>query len=129
MVQVYESLMTKKNSVSYLEIRFHLSDGAVEHFFQPDEPAAQKLLDRLEPSQLFKQPRIIIAGDYSTTVFVPAHLTKVDFICKDFVCWEFPTNLSDVVEISEALFGVQQNRARRNSGARPRQKTRSSREK
>lgn len=87
-----------------LEIRFHLADGSVEEFYQQDEILAKRILDGIRPAQLFKQSRIMIAGDYSMTGFIPSHVLKLDVISRNFACWEFPAGLSDVVEISESIF-------------------------
>jgi hypothetical protein len=38
------------------------------------------------------------------TAFVPAHLTKIDFVCQDFPGWDFPAGLSDIAEMTEAAF-------------------------
>ena len=96
--------MATEETKSYLEIHFHLSDGSVETFYQEDETAARRILDHLRPGQIFKQARIMLAGTYSMTAFVPSHLEKIDFACADFACWEFPADLSDIVVISEAQF-------------------------
>lgn len=89
---------------AFLEIRFHLADGSVEEFYQQDEAIAKRLLDGIRPAHLFRQPRIMIAGEYSMTGFIPSHVLKLDLVSKNFVCWEFPVGLSDVVEVSESLF-------------------------
>ena len=96
--------MTNPDAPSYLTIRFHLADGSLQTFFQENETAAQRILQSLRPAQLFKQGRIMLAGTYSMTAFVPAHLTKVDFVCQDFGGWEFPSGLSDIVELGEPAF-------------------------
>ncbi|MDB6016934.1 MAG: hypothetical protein JWR19_1423 [Pedosphaera sp.] len=88
----------------YLEMRFHLSDGSLETFIQENEAVGKRILDTLRPGQLFKQNRIMLAGTYSVTAIVPSYINKIDFICPDFVCWEFPVNLSDVVEIPKGQF-------------------------
>jgi hypothetical protein len=96
--------MANQETNPYLEMHFHLADGSVETFYQEDETAARRILDNLRPGQLFRQARIMLAGTYSMTAFVPSHLEKIDFVSSDFVCWEFPADLSDIVVIPEAQF-------------------------
>lgn len=85
-------------------IRVHLTDGSVESFAPPNEAEAQKLWDRIEPSRLFAQPRLVLAGEHFKSVFVTAQILRVDFIQDTYECWQFPGGYSDVVELSEAQF-------------------------
>ncbi|MGC9942116.1 MAG: hypothetical protein ABSE48_09790 [Verrucomicrobiota bacterium] len=87
-----------------LAIRVHLTDGSTESFAPKSEEAAQRLWDKIEPSRLFAQSRLIFAGEHSKSVFVTAHILRVDFIQDTYECWEFPGGYSDVVELSEADF-------------------------
>src|SRR4051812_28036656 len=96
--------MANTGIASYLELRFLLSDGAVEHFYQDNEAAAKRIFEHLRPGQLFKQSRIMLAGTYSMTAFLPTHVSKIDLVCADLVCWDFPAGLSDIVELPEAQF-------------------------
>lgn len=85
-------------------IRIHLTDGSVESFAPTDAAEAQKLWDRIEPSRLFAQPRIVLAGEYFKAVFATEQILRVDFIQDTYECWQFPGGYSDVVELSEAEF-------------------------
>src|SRR5882757_1338368 len=85
-------------------IRVHLTDGSVESFTQTDATEAQKLWDKIEPSRLFTQSRLVIAGEHSKSVFVTAQVLRVDFIQDTNECWQFPGGYSDVVELSEEDF-------------------------
>jgi hypothetical protein len=85
-------------------IRVHLTDGSVESFAPPNEAEAQKLWDRIEPSRLFTQPRLVLAGERFKSVFVTSNILRVDFIQDTYECWKFPGGYSDVVELSEAQF-------------------------
>jgi hypothetical protein len=87
-----------------LEIRFHLIDGSVEPFVQDDTAAALRLLKKIEPQRLFNNTRLIVADEYSKTVFVPAQVNRVDFIQAQLDCWNFPGGFSDMVELTEAEF-------------------------
>ena len=48
--------------------------------------------------------RFSVAGEYSLTAFVASRVTRIDFASEDFACWEFPPDISDVVELSEEEF-------------------------
>ena len=85
-------------------IRVHLTDGSVESFAPTNEAEAQKLWDKIEPSRLFAQPRIVLAGEHFKSVFATEQILRVDFIQDTYECWKFPGGYSDVVELSEAEF-------------------------
>jgi hypothetical protein len=85
-------------------VRVHLTDGSVHSFTQPDEAAARKIWESLDPARLFAQQRIVIAGIYSKSVFVCSEIVRIDFLQLDCACWEFPQGYADVVELSEADF-------------------------
>jgi len=85
-------------------VRIHLEDGSVESFVQTDEPTAKKIWDAIDPVRLFGQQRVVIAGDYSKSVFVGSAIVRIDFVQHFCPCWQFPEGYSDVVEISEEEF-------------------------
>jgi len=87
-----------------LLIQVHLTDGAVESFVQSDETEAEKIRQGVDPARLFAQPRLVIAGTHSKSVFVCSEIVRIDFIQQDRGCWEFPEGYVDVVELSEAGF-------------------------
>ena len=86
---------------SILTIRFHLTDGSVHSFVQPDAATAQKLWEGIDPAKLFARPRIIIGSEHSKAVFVSQEIIRIDFLQDGFQCWEFPGGYSDIVELSE----------------------------
>src|SRR5437667_3709779 len=87
-----------------LVIRVHLTDGSVESFAQTDETEAQKLWKKIEPSRLFAQSRLVLAGEHSKSVFVTAQIVRMDFIQESSECWDFPSGYSDIVELSDEEF-------------------------
>ena len=87
-----------------LTIRFHLTDGSVHSFTQPDATINEKLWDAIEPSRLFAHQRIVVGSEHSKSVFVGAEIIRVDFLHHSFQCWEFPGGWSDIVELSEEEF-------------------------
>ena len=87
-----------------LVIRVHLTDGSVESFAQMDGVEADKLWEKIEPSRLFSQTRLVLAGDYSKSVCVTAQIVRVDFVREGNECWEFPGGYSDIVELTEEDF-------------------------
>jgi len=99
-----KSNLTSESQKPGFVIRVHLTDGSVESFAQADAAQAQNIWQTVEPARLFAQPRLVIAGEHSKSVFVSAHILRVDFIQDTFDCWEFPCGYSDVVELSEDEF-------------------------
>ena len=85
-------------------IRVYLTDGSVESFAQPDEARAKALWNSLDPLRLFAQPRVVIAGVASKSVFVGSEIVRIDFVQRFCPCWQFPQGYSDIVELSEADF-------------------------
>ncbi len=94
----------EKSQKPAFAIRVHLIDGSVESFAPTSEMEAKKLWDQIEPSRLFAQSRFVIAGEHFKSVFVTAHVVRVDFIQETYECWQFPGGYSDVVELSEDDF-------------------------
>jgi hypothetical protein len=85
-------------------VRIHLTDGSVEAFVQPDEATARKIWESVDPVRLFGQPRLVIAGTPSKSVFVGSEIARIDFVQHFCPCWRFPEGYADVVELSEAEF-------------------------
>ena len=85
-------------------IRVHLENGSIQSFIQADESTARKTWNAIDPVRLFSQPRVVIAGAYSKSVFVGSAIARIDFVQHFCPCWEFPEGYSDIVELSEADF-------------------------
>src|SRR5258708_35814764 len=71
---------SKTSSRPALEIRFQFVDGSNETFIQPDAEAAEVIRQRINSSNLFTQSRIVVADDYSKSVFVCAQVNRVDLV-------------------------------------------------
>ena len=87
-----------------LTIRFHLTDGSVHSFTQPDATINEKLWDTIEPARLFVHQRIVVGSEHSKSVFVSAEIVRVDFLRDSLQCWKFPAGYADIVELSEEEF-------------------------
>jgi hypothetical protein len=87
-----------------LEVRFHLVDGSSEQYAQNDTAAADRLLKQIEPERLFNNTRLIVADEYSKTVFVLAQVNRLDFIQSQRDSWNIPGDFFDMVELTEAEF-------------------------
>jgi len=94
----------QKSQPPAFAIRIHLTDGAVESFAPTNAAEAEKLWDKIEPSRLFAQSRLVLAGEHFKSVFATEHILRVDFIQDTYECWKFPGGYSDVVELSENEF-------------------------
>ncbi|HUD48059.1 MAG TPA: hypothetical protein VMR33_14600 [Candidatus Baltobacteraceae bacterium] len=87
-----------------LEIRFHFVDGSKETFIQTDVKAAEEIRHQINLSSLFHQSRIIVADDYSKSVFVCSEINRIDFVydCSGFS--RIPSDHADLVELTEGEF-------------------------
>ena len=95
---------SQSSSKPVLAIRFHLTDGSVHSFGQPDDAMARTIWESVDPARLFARPRLIIGSEHSKAVIVSAEVIRVDFVQDSFQCWEFPGGYSDIVELSEEEF-------------------------
>jgi len=95
---------SQSSSKPVLTIRFHLTDGSIHSFVQPDGAMARKIWESVDPARLFAHARIVIGSEHSKAVFVSAEVIRVDFVQDAFQCWEFPGGYSDIVELSEEEF-------------------------
>ena len=87
-----------------MEIRIHTCGGSVETFFQDDPALVARTMKGIQSTKVFTGPVITIAGDYSLTTFVAEQVNRVDLIGEDLPLWKFPTDILDVVELSEEEF-------------------------
>ncbi|HLH53502.1 MAG TPA: hypothetical protein VKY92_07790 [Verrucomicrobiae bacterium] len=85
-------------------IRVHLENGSIQSFIQNDETTARKTWNMIDPVKVFTMPRLVIAGDYSKSVFVGSSIARIDFVQHFCPCWEFPEGYLDIVELSEEDF-------------------------
>ena len=92
------------NAAPAMIVRVHLENGSIHSFIQADEATAQKTWETVDPVRLFTQPRVVIAGEYSKSVFVGPAIVRIDFVQHFCPCWKFPEGYSDIVELSEADF-------------------------
>ena len=99
----------KKGSISpALEIRFEFVDGTEETFIQNDAETAKTILRRINPcysfNHLFSEARIVVADDYSKSVFVCSQINRIDLVFKGRGFSHIPSDHADLVELTEAEF-------------------------
>jgi hypothetical protein len=87
-----------------LEIRFQFVDGSVANFFQPERKLAENIWSRINVAHLFMRPRIVIADDYSKSVFVCSQINRIDFVFDGSDFSQIPRDHADLVELSEEEF-------------------------
>jgi hypothetical protein len=87
-----------------LEIRFQFVEGSQETYVQSDPGIAAKILNEISPPLLFNHYRIVVADDYSKSVFVCSQLNRVDFVFDGDEFSHIPDDHADMVEISEMEF-------------------------
>src|SRR5467141_4815146 len=94
----------KTGSRPALEIRFQFVDGSSETFIQPDVEAAEAIRQSTNSSNLFNQSRIVVADDYSKSVFVCAQVNRVDLVFNGSGDSRNPPAYADLVELTETEF-------------------------
>jgi hypothetical protein len=96
-------LMNVPRTPVNLGVRFCFADGSEETFRVNGEDNAERIL-RTDPSRLFKHSRIVVADDYSKSVFVCAHINRVDFIYGGDGFLRIPPDHADLIELTDAEF-------------------------
>jgi hypothetical protein len=94
----------KRSGRPALEIRIHFADGSSETFVQPDVEIAESILQQINPSHLFTQSRIVVADDYSKSVFICSQINRIDFVYDGDGFTHIPDDHADIVELTEAEF-------------------------
>ena len=87
-----------------LEIRIHFTDGSKEFFVQPNVEMAENILQQINPSHLFTQSRIVVADDYSKSVFICSQINRIDFVHDGDGFSHIPDDHADLVELTESEF-------------------------
>jgi len=87
-----------------LEIRFRFVDGSMASFFQQDAELAENIWRRINAAHLFSRPRIVVADDYSKSVFLTSQINRIDFIFEGSDFSKIPKDHADLVELSEEEF-------------------------
>src|SRR5438876_9837570 len=88
------------NAAPPLEIRFQFVDGSIANFFQPDPEIAENIWSRINVAHLFTSPRIVIADDYSKSVFLASQINRIDLVFDGSDFSQIPDDHADVVEMS-----------------------------
>ena len=87
-----------------LEIRFHFVDGSMETFIQPNAEVAEGIRNQINLGSLFHQSRIVVADDYSKSVFVGTQINRIDLVFNGPGFSRIPVDYYDLVELTEAEF-------------------------
>jgi hypothetical protein len=87
-----------------LEVRFQFVDGTEETFLQSDAEMANAIRHRVNASPWFGQPRIVVADDYSKSVFICSQINRIDFVFDGDGFSHIPDDHADLVEVPEAQF-------------------------
>ena len=94
----------KSSSRPALEIRFQFVDGSSQTFLQPNAEVAEVIRQRANSSSLFTQSRIVVADDYSKSVFVGSQINRIDLVFNGPGFSRIPVDYYDLVELTEAEF-------------------------
>src|SRR5437016_2274156 len=96
--------LSQINAAPPLEIRFQFVDGSVANFFQRDPEIAENIWSGINVAYLFTRPRIVIADDYSKSVFLAAQINRIDFLFEGSDFSKIPTDHAELVELGEDEF-------------------------
>lgn len=94
----------KPNRYPALEIRVHLVDGSQESFIQTHTSAAQEIRRRAATTNIFAQTRLVLADDYSKSVFVCSQINRIDLLFNDLGISRIPPDHADLVELTGTEF-------------------------
>ena len=98
------NLIPENSEAPPLEIRFQFVDGSVTSFLQPDPKLAENIWRRINVSHLFTRPRIVVADDYSKSVFLSSQINRIDFVFAGSDFSKIPTDHAELVELGEEEF-------------------------
>ncbi len=96
--------LSQINAAPPLEIRFQFVDGSVANFFQSDPENAENIWSRINVAHLFTRPRIVVADDYSKSVFLASQINRIDFVFEGSDFSKIPNDHAELVELSEEDF-------------------------
>jgi hypothetical protein len=94
----------QSNEAPPLEIRFQFVDGSAANFFQREREVAENIWSRVNVVHLFARPRIVVADDYSKSVFLTSQINRIDFVFDGSDFSKIPDDHADLVELSEEDF-------------------------
>jgi hypothetical protein len=87
-----------------LEVCFQFVDGSSRTFVQRDRHAVENIRRQINPSLLFSQDRIVVADDYSKSVFVCSQISRVNLFFDDSGFSVIPPDHAELVELDEEEF-------------------------
>src|SRR6266705_3358155 len=96
--------LSQINAAPPLEIRFQFVDGSVANFFQSDPEIAENIWSRINVAHLFTRPRIVVADDFSKSVFLASQINRIDFVFEGSDFSKIPNDHADLVELSQEEF-------------------------
>jgi hypothetical protein len=103
-IEAYSSAPKGAGNRPALEIRFYLTDGSQETFIQTDAEVAEEILNQINLSSLFHQSRIVVADEFSKSVFVCSEINRIDFVCDYPDFSRIPPDHAELVELTAAEF-------------------------
>src|SRR5438876_7544606 len=83
---------------------FQFVDGSMASFFQPDPEIGENIWSRIDVAHPFTRPRIVVADDYSKSVFLSAQINRIDFVFDGSDFSRLPGDHAELVELSEREF-------------------------
>ncbi len=91
-------------SIAWIEIGVYVADGSVYRYEQRDSDLAREALRNLNPTQVLTETTLTVAGDFHTTTFPTASVTRLELFMDGPPGWSFGHNLSDIIWMKEQDF-------------------------
>jgi hypothetical protein len=84
-----------------LELVIYLVDGTFHRFKQDDPKAIEAIKEQLNPSRLFTQKQLLIAGSFFTMGVATESITRIDLVTASHAPLRHGAGVSHISEISE----------------------------
>ncbi len=87
-----------------MEIHFHLTDGSIAKFDQPDPVKALHIVSHIQLNKIFQQNTFLLGTDVSATAYPCSSVVRIDFLTESYPDWPFSYGASDVMEVTQEEF-------------------------
>lgn len=87
-----------------LQIHIHLVDGNVLRYEQHDPIAKEAIIKNLQPTKVFDERQIMIAGGYTVTGYSTSAVVRVDLMMEGLPEFRFGPEMANLSEITKDDF-------------------------
>lgn len=93
-----------KDTSPNLQVRIYGIDGSTRTFIQNDPDLVNRILNELNPTQIFTQDKVTIADAHSAAAFLTPLVMRIDLITDRLSVWDFPFKIGALMELTETEF-------------------------